>query len=670
MPDSSPTTDRRDAPTESTRRTYLQAAGALGAVSLTGSAVVDDALERGEVRQVPDPAESARREDFLWVYGDVLADERRRTNRFAFARRHDLAVVILIRSANLDSRGGLFRRALEEATAAGLDVWIRVGLLTDVTAKAFVEDGDAREKHLDRLREVCRIYDDLTEDGRVILWEEAPVFGQWVAGGEWNDASVENLLEYGPRVYAEQKRTVVEATTDREVGIFCHFPYIVDSKKPEVFDTLTDRIAGRGASPDFAFTDFYRGWYEKDVGPGPADDAVRSLVENAGAALGGKPVFYLGQTHTVNPKHTPSKQSIRSNLRASLEADAAGLGWYVRGRYVPTEQGFDPFVPNAPDATFEGPVTTDTVARDRFLYAWLSTLATRSDFDPADRFDLWLRGDAFSFYDRRVSARSGDGWAFLRDVDGYADGDYPYGGGPDGNVAVVRGLRRDRWLDGGALDLRIESAEAADETTLRDALAMPCDPDAYVAEHEAASLLAGDAPVERFALGASDAQVSLVPGQSRRLAVSVRRSDPPSLHGLRHPNSLDAIRDLQTVERRDAFDGRERFDLWVHGAGLSEQATLPDIEDWTGTPKSPAAASATMVGTDSVVLCYGLRRDRFLDDGLSLVGIDDDGTDVDAAYAMPYAGSETFRTAARAAELLTEQPEEVATYSLDAVDLQ
>jgi len=37
---------------------------------------------------------------------------------------------------------------------------------------------------------------------------------------------------------------------------------------------------------------------------------------------------------------------------------------------------------------------------------------------------------------------------------------------------------------------------------------------------------------------------------------------------------------------------------------------------------------------------------------------------------MPYAGSETFRTAARAAELLTEQPEEVATYSLDAVDLQ
>jgi len=113
-------------------------------------------------------------------------------------------------------------------------------------------------------------------------------------------------------------------------------------------------------------------------------------------------------------------------------------------------------VPNAPDATFEGPVTTDTVARDRFLYAWLSTLATRSDFDPADRFDLWLRGDAFSFYDRRVSASGNDGWAFLRDVDGYADGDYPYGGGPDGNVAVVRGLRRDRWLDGGALDLRIE----------------------------------------------------------------------------------------------------------------------------------------------------------------------------------------------------------------------
>jgi len=667
MPDSSRTTDRRDAPTDTTRRTYLQAAGALGAVSLMGSAVVDDTLEQREVRQVADPVGSNRRGDFLWMYGDVLADERRRANHFAFARRHDLAVVVLIRSANLDSRGGLFRRALEEATAAGLDVWIRVGLLTDVTAKGFVEDADARERHLDRLHEVCRIYDDLTDDGRVILWEEAPVFGQWVAGGEWNDAAVENMLEYGPRIYAAQKRTVVEATTDREVGIFCHFPYVVDSKKPEVFRTLTDRIDDLGASPDFAFTDFYRGWYEKDVGPAVADDAVRSLVENAGAALGGKPVFYLGQTHTVNPKHTPSKQSIRSNLRASLDAGAAGLGWYVRGSYVPTEQGFDPFVPNAPGATFEGPVATDTVARDRFLYAWLSTLSTRPAFDPADRFDLWLRGDELSFYDRRLSGRDSEGWTFLHDVDGYADGDYPYGGGPDGNVAIVRGLRRDRWLDGDTLALRIASDQAADETTLRDALAMPCDPDAYVAEHEAASLLAGDSRVERFSLGSSDEQVPLAPGGTRRLEVPIERPDPPSLHGLRHPESLDAIRDLQAAESGGEFDRRNRFDLWVHGSGLSGRETLPGIEDGAGVPKSPADESVTAVSSDSVALCYGLRRDRFLDDGLRLATAETEPA-VRRAYAMPYAGSETFRSAGEAAALCGNQPGEVATYSIDATE--
>ncbi|SFS02159.1 hypothetical protein SAMN05216559_2606 [Halomicrobium zhouii] len=670
MPDSSRTTDRRDAPTSTTRRTYLQAAGALGAVSLMGSALVDDSMRSDGVPRVADGAESDRREDFLWMHGTALDHDRLRANGYAFARRHDLAVVLAVRSANWESRERTVRRAMTEATAAGLDVWLRVGMLTELAADEFVADADARRAHLDRLAAVCGVYDDLTDAGRVVLWEEAPVMGQWVEGGAWTDAAVDNLLEHGPRIFADQKRVVSEATTDRDVGIFVHFPYVVDSKNPEVFRTLTDRIADRGATPDFAFLDFYRGWYEKDVGPGPADDAVRSLVGNASDALGGSPVFYLGQAHTVNPNHTPSKQSLRSNLRASLEAGAAGLGWYGRSRYAPTEQGFDPFVPNEPDVDVDEPVTTGTVARDRLQYAWLSTHSTRSGFDPADRFDLWLRGDAFSFYDRRVRAKDRDGWTFLRDVDGYVDGEYPYGGGPDGNVAVVRGLRRDRWLDGGALALRIESGTDAEETTLRDALAMPCDPDAYVAEHEAASLLAGDAPVERFALGASNERASLVPGDTRQLSVPIERAEPPSLHGLRHPDSLDAIRDLQSAERREGFDRRNHFDLWLHGTGLSEGGSLPGIEDGTGTPKSPADVSATAVGTDPVALCYGLRRDRFLDDGLSLSGSHDAGTDVDAAYAMPYAGSETFRTASRAAELLDEQPREVATYSLDAVDLQ
>ena len=654
----------RESPTELRRRDYLRSAAGLGAVGL-----VDGSLaHRSKAVVTRSGSGPARREDFLWVHERNWRDERARANAFAFARRHDLAVVIPVRTAEFDAVAEPFRRTMREATAADLDVWIRVGLLTEVTAPEFVEDGDARRAHLDRLRRVCRVYDRLTDDGRVVLWEEAPVMGQWVEGGAWNDRATRNMTDHGPRIFDEQRRAVEDVVTDRDVGIFVHFPYVVDSKSPDVFPTLVDGITDRGARPDFAFLDFYRGWYEKDVGPDRADATVRSLITNASEALRGNPVFYLGQAHTINPNHTPSKQSIRSNLRASLDAGASGLGWYSRTRYLPTKRGFDPFVPNEPGASFEDRVETATVARDRYLYAWLSTLATRPRFDAGARFDCWLWADGLSFGAHRLSVRGSDGWTFLRDLDGYADGDYPYDGGPDGNVAVVRALRRDRWLADGTLELRVETRSDATEATLRAALAMPCDPDAYVTEFEGATLLAGDAPVERYALGATADAVPLVPGERQRVVVPVERSSPPSLHGLANPDSLPAVCRLQSAERRTGATPDDRFDLWIRGRNLSDPTAGPSIVDRRGNPFPPAAAAVVARGTDAAALYYGLDRDRFLADGLSLADDARRGTTVEAAYAMPYAGSATFRPPSAAAALFDEQPGEVETYSIASVE--
>lgn len=670
--------DEGDDPSLATRRQYARWVGGLGALPLANCLGFERPFERpnsaSPSRPRSDPPDE--RDDFVWLTGGQWRDERLRSNLFAFAGRHDLAVVIPLRAASFDSVADRFRRALRDAATAGLDVWLRIGLLTDLTAEAFVRDREAREAHLDRLRRVCRVYDDLADGGRVVLWEEAPVIGQWVDGGAWNAAAVDNMLAHGPQIFDAQRRAVRDAAGDREVGIFVHFPYVVDSKSPDVFATLTDRLAERGARPDFAFLDFYRGWYEKDVGPDAADDTVRSLVDNARTALDGAPVFYMGQAHTINPNHTPSKEAIRSNVRASLDADAAGLGWYARTRYVPTEQGFDPYVPNASGAEFDGPVGTDTVARDRYLYAWLSTLATRRDFDPGERFDCWLWSEDVSFHDHRLLARADDGWIFLCAPDGYADGDYPYGGGPNGTVSAVRGLRRDRFLSDGVLNLRIrtdggDDGAGADDGTgaaLRAALAMPCDPDAYVAEHEAAALLAGDAPAESFALGSARDRVSLVPGTTRRVDVPIRTTDSRSLHGLQHPDFADAVDRLRDVDRRSDAAPDGRFDLWLRGRGLSDPGTAPSLRDRTGTPRSPADASVVAVSTDDVAVYYGLARDRFLADGLSLADDRADETTVETAYAMPYAGSAAFRPPARAATLLAEQPEEVETFSLARVD--
>lgn len=662
MSDLPSTTDHSDDAPGHTRRQYLRSAGGLGAVSVTGQFLGNRPMWRTGPPSSDDP--SGGREDFLWVHGWNLRNEKRRTNLFAFASRHDLAVVIPVQTANFDAVESSFRRALQAATAAGLDVWIRVGLLTEIDAEAFVSDPEARRAHLDRLRRVCRVYDELTEDGRVILWEEAPVMGQWVEGGEWNAAATENMLEHGPRIFDAQRRVVDDAVGDREVGIFVHFPYIVDSKSPGVFATLTDRLDERDARPDFAFVDFYRGWYEKDTGPGLADATVKSLIRNAREELGGNPVFYLGQAHTINPKHTPSKQSIRSNLRASLDADADGLGWYARTTYHPTKVGFDPFVPNAPDATFEGQITTDTVARDRFLYAWVSTLATRRGFDRRERFDLWLWGEDLSFYDHRLSARTPDGWTFLCDLDGYADGEYPYGADADGNASIVRALSRNRWLDDGTVTLRIETASDADRTELRGALAMPCHPDAYVTEYDAASLLAGDTPVETFALGSTREVTPLVPGKTSQVTIPIRTTDPPSLHGLKHPDSLDAVRRLQAVDDRTDIDPDDQFDLWLQGRGLSDPAAAPSLVDRTGTTRSPDESSVAALGTDDVALYYGLDRETFLRDGLTLAEDGADGARVGTAYAMPAAGSAAFRSPSQVNTLLTEQPDEVLTFSL------
>lgn len=604
------------------------------------------------------------RDDFLWVPSGGSAALR--DNLLAMARRFDASVAYNPPGSTAPGVGETVRPALEAAAAFGLDAWFNAGMLYEITPEEFVNDGDKRERHLAGLREIARVYDDVLGGGRVFLWQEAPVMGNWADGEEWGQASVENLQEHGPAVFEAQKTALQEVNPDLEVGIFLHFPYVVDSKQPEVLADLADELRTRGATPDFAFADYYRGWYEKDVGPDPADDAVRSLVSNLREHLGGRDVFYLGQAHTINPGHTPSKQVIRSNLRASLEAGASGVGWYPSGRYKPTDQGFDPFVPNAGDAELaDGPAMTSTFARDRYQYANVAALAARPDVALEDRFDLWLHGEDPGFHTRRVSVRTGDDdWRFLGDADGYLDGDYPYA---ESRTTVFRALDRDRHVVDGTLQLRVETASGADDATLETVVALPCDPDTFVTAAGATALLEGSADVESAELGRATPGRTLSADEPERVAVPV--GEGGSMTSLVHPDHEGAVHRLADAERRDVIDPADRFDLWIDGGDTTDGDGGPFLLDANDDAVRPDDAAVVTVSSPEVTMYYGLRRDRFLDDGLQIAETDVSDPEVTAAYAMPYAGSATFRSPSRAAALLEEQPGAAATFAVDGATL-
>ena len=632
------------------RRDWLRVGGSVvGGTALgIGDATSSDALA------APFRQDGADREDFIWLSG-VSSDERIRDNHLAFADRHDLSVILVVTNLEAANVVDVFRRNLAAAADRGVDVWLNVGILKALTSAEFASDAEARERHLARLGRIVELYHDGVGDGRIVLWQEAPVSGRWAEGGKWTAESVENLLEYGPEVFEAQRRVIKEISDDIDVGIFVHFPYIVDSKNPETYERLTAAIGERDADPDFAMVDFYRGWYEKDAGPEAANDAIRSLIANAREGVPGETVFYMGQAHTINPNHTPSRAAMRIDLRTALDADPTGIGWYSRNNYKRTEEGFDPFVPNvaAPEVFDDREeVSTYTVARDRYLFAWRGALGTRPGYGPEDRFDLWLGTGDVGFHDHRLWLRTtGGDWEHVGDFGGYLDGDYPYDGDP--HVSIFHALDRERFLDGD-LELRIASEG---EATLRTVAVRPFDPGAHVTEREAASASPVPTPAG-FELAGTAPDVELSPGEERTLTVpgrTVGSALPTGAVGdSEHREVLDALPSATDPD----YAVLDRFDLWVVGA---DAGTLDGVAIGERDATDGAAAVSR---SDGAAVWYGLPRSVL--DGSGLARAEPlGGDDIDALYAMPHAGRDAATPPRRARALVEDDPAGAETFSLD-----
>jgi hypothetical protein len=636
------------------RRDWLRTTGGVAGSLLTaGGAGGRETVDRA----VP-AAQTADRRDFLWLNGSLRTTDRLRDNVLAYADRHDLAVVLVKPNANVPNVADIVGPQIEAAVERGVDVWLNTGILTELTAEEFAGDADRREQHLDRLRRLAELYRDRVDDGRIVLWQEAPVSGRWAEGGKWTAESVANLREHGPAVFAAQRGAIKDVAPDVDVGIFVHFPYVVDSKTPETYANLLSSLRDRDAMPDFAFVDFYRGWYEKDVGAGPANDAIRSLITNARDGVDGREVFYMGQAHTINPNHTPSRTAMRQDLWTALDAGADGVGWYSRNQYKRTGAAFDPYVPNVGDPEEFGDradVSTFTVARDRYQYAWAATHPTRQEYDPRAKFDLWIHTDGIGFHDHSVSLRGAEGdWSFVADIGGYADGDYPYDDGP--HVSILRGLDRERFLDG-TLDLRVESRA---ETALRGVYVRPFTPDTFVSEREALSLVSDRqfGSFGRFCLGNATGGEPLTDGETTRVSVDVERHRSPlPLDALVYPDAFAEKASLRRAEREAEFRPLDRFDLWISGTDVAGL----DAVNLGG--RDALAESVAVARADAAAVAYGVPRSLLAEDSLGTAEVAG-GASVDALYAMPYGGSGAFTPPARARELLAEDRDAVETFSL------
>ena len=656
------------------RRAVLRGVGALACCALGGSLSLPPSDERRGVvtdrRPTPSTGvEGVPRDDFVWLAPGLWRDDRIRENLVAFAARHDLAAVF---SQPTVTDGGMVDRvvaAMEACREAGATPWLETAVPHEATPEELVTDADARERHLAALRSAARRYADVVPDGNLVLWEEAPVGGEWIPGGAWNDDAVDALERYGPDLFAHQRAAVAEVAPDLAAGIFLHFPYVVETRQPEVFAGLMDGLAARDALPDFVFTDFYRGWYEKDVGPGPANAAVRSLVTNAARHSRGRPVYFLGQAHTINPRHTPSTQAMRMDLRAATGAGARGVGWYARTAYKQTRRGFDPFVPNDPEESAmpdDIKVNTLSVARDRFLYAYRATLAADSEFDPGNRFDLWVHADAPGFYGHRVSARTGDGWRTLGDVAGAHPTVAPVDDGD--HVSVFHALDADRLFADGELAIRVETREGYGGR-LRGVYVLPFDPNVAYTEREATRLV-GEGAVAPFAYGATERDDALTPGTPLELTVRTGgvgglvpmtpRYGLPPVADLLAPGTLDHRLRLASAEADGGFDRRGRCDLWVRASGVDDPRALFERFGLDATPVSAGAG-------DGAAVFWGLRRRALGDDASTtladLAGREFDGGTVEALYAMPYFGSEDVRPPETVGRLLRDSPADAATFS-------
>lgn len=568
-------------------------------------------------------------------------------NVLKFVERHDLTVV-LSRWNTTEEDASELEEQLQEAKERDIEVWLGTYDLREHSDQELIENDQAMENDIERLRRMVDTYADYYPDGNVFVWHESPLTGQWT--GDTRGEQADSIERHGAEIFSAQKHAIADSHPEIDLGLMIHYPYIAPPSHSEksIFGPVMSDLEELDALPDFTYFDFYRGYHEWDGGYEATNDFLASIIENIREYTNDRPVYYLGECHSINNHYTPSKQSILGNLRTALEAGVDSYGWYIRKGFRETaDRNYNPFVPNVGDDL--APFNSVVGSRDRFVWAHLALLEAVRERDTTDYFDLWLHGHDFDFYEYDLSLRTTEGdWEFVGSFNGYLDGDHPYAGGDRDRTVAFHGLERDRYLDDGEVELHIEPADESDGATLEEIHVVPhLDSCHYLTESDATTLVEDSAALSDYTLGSDQPSIELTDTETVTTAVSVGKPDN-ALDDLARPDQRDALGELEELEQQTDFSPRGRFDLWVSGTNLDDLSVeLSDesIEAYRATDGNESAA--VYRGLDRSEFFKGHTGGHYLD--LHATG---SSATVDAVFVMPYHGTRNFTTDAEAAQII------------------
>jgi hypothetical protein len=440
--------------------------------------------------------------------------------KLAFAARQD----IIPYESGIHSPADL-RRFLRACRQAGIErTWIEIGPDDGVSTEAFATDSSARASTLERFRALAQAYKAHgPEEAHITIFDEAPLgaFDPPAERGYGEQAAA--FRKHGPASFAHMYRALKAEMPSAEVGLFLHHPHNASRAMagPHTFiDSFMAAAEAKGATPDFIYSDVYRGYFNRGYGVEATNDYITDVVSHTKdvADRYGAEAHHLGQTHTIKLGYTPSRWEIDTNVKAMLAGNPDGVGWYWPN-YASTSHtkgpdgtpaqpegydvSFDPFVRNSWGKT--GPAgSLFATSRDRFVYACLRLQEATGRLTPENRFDLWLYGYDFDHAEHTVSVRSPEasGWTFLgtinpqRDRNAYVEqsqGEHVYSYDEKWHAVVFHGLRRARHLGGEPgtrLEVKVTTHDGSDASRLGAAYALPYRATRhYVTEPKATALI-------------------------------------------------------------------------------------------------------------------------------------------------------------------------------------
>lgn len=249
---------------------------------------------------------------------------------------------------------------------------------------------------------------------------------------------------------------------------------------------------------------------------------------------------------------------------------------------------------------------------------------------------------------------------FIGNSGGYVDNS-TYSATNQNAASVFHGLRRERFLSQGHLELTVEPGSDSDGSELLGVYVVPHGGIThYRTEPEVTTFLQEHDSVVDSCLGTVERNDSLSPSESYNTTVPIDDLNLSISDTSLEKGGFDLER-LRQLESSEDFTHADYFDLWVYGNDLEGTSISLQESDPGSTRRDVTdvvAVTEERDGNAEALVLRGLKKDDWYADHStgSFLGVQVEAgqqcADVKAIYAMPYHGSYNYKTPAEIAAII------------------